>query len=124
MDEIEFVGSDGKQYLISLDDGGELITVTHGGIQVGTISLRAIQYDDWHTQFYVTHLELDACKGRGIGRRCLQLHKECFDAPITAGNGYGVRMDDGSHLVGDGPGFIAKMRSEGLVCREAGEGEL
>ena len=37
---------------------------------------------------------------------------------LTAGSSHGEKPDDGSHLTGDGPGFIKKMREEGIVCRE------
>ena len=66
--------------------------------------------------FHITHLELEKCKREGIGRRCLQYHKEIFDSPITAGPKCGSKQEDGSHLVGDGVPFIAKMRMEGIVC--------
>lgn len=115
-----FKAKSGKEYRIELDDGDE-ISVWFGDVKQGTISLRRIEgaeegpgdlaYDYYH----ITHLALDACKGQGIGRRCLQFHQEVFEADITAGNYRDGQMDDGSHLTGDGPGFIAKMRAEGLV---------
>jgi len=71
---------------------------------------------------HITHLALEDCQGQGIGRRCLQFHREVFDLPITAGNAYDGKMDDGSHLTGGGPGFISKMRKEGLVVDDADEG--
>ena len=54
-------------------------------------------------------------KGRGIGRRCLQLMREASGLEITASEFDGQRQDDGSHLTGDAPGFVAKMREEGLI---------
>ena len=45
---------------------------------------------------------------------------EIFNSPLTAGNDNGTTSTDGSHLTGDGPGFIAKMKMEGIVCSSLG----
>ncbi|MGV1017830.1 MAG: hypothetical protein ACOYBW_10705, partial [Fluviibacter phosphoraccumulans] len=39
-------------------------------------------------------------------------------SPLTAGPNDGSRPDDGSYLIGDGPGFIEQMRKERIVCRD------
>lgn len=118
MNETRFLASDGKTYLIAIDDSGEDIHVSHDDSVVGTISLRLIESDDPYQPdiYHITHLALDECSHRGIGRRCLQLHRETFASPLTAAEDNGTTCADGSHLTGDGPGFIAKMRREGLVC--------
>lgn len=36
-------------------------------------------------------------------------------SPICAAEENSVKMSDGSHLIGDGVPFIAKMRDEGIV---------
>ena len=112
----------GAKYQIVLDDEGEEIYVLQNDIKIGSITLRLIEGDPPYIEdsFHITHLELDSCRRQGLGRRCLQLHKEVFNASITAGEAHGFRRDDGSHLTGDGPGFIAKMRAEGIVCYSDG----
>jgi hypothetical protein len=41
--------------------------------------------------------------------------KELSNLPIIANDHDGVRRDDGSHLTGDAPAFVQKMREEGLI---------
>jgi len=120
MNEVDFLASDGNTYKIQIDDPGDEINVLFQGAKKGSISLRLIE-GDLPCQpdiYHITHLALDSCSHRGIGRRCLQFHRELFDAPITAGSNVGTKCDDGSHLTGDGPGFIARMKAEGLVCED------
>lgn len=112
-----FTATDGKTYEISVDDSGEEIRVIFAGVTVGTISLRLIEGDPPHQPdiYHITHLALEECSHRGIGRCCLELHRMIFDSPLTAGADNGTTSEDGSHLTGDGPGFIAKMRTAGIV---------
>ena len=118
MNEVDFLASDGKTYQIQIDEPGDEINVLFQGAKRGSISLRLIEGDQpcQPDTYHITHLALDSCSHRGIGRRCLQFHRELFDAPITAGSNDGTKSDDGSHLTGDGPGFIARMKAEGIVC--------
>jgi len=112
----------GEVFTICIDDDGTEITVRRGGDARGTISLNYIE-GDWPDpdHYHITHLSLEKCSGIGLGRKCLIFHKECFDAPITAGNDNGIQSNDGSHLTGSGPGFIRKMRQEGLVVPSISE---
>lgn len=118
----EFVAKDKAAYIIEIDEGGEQITVARDGVVLGTISL------DWHEgepsigvpeHFKITHLELDNCKGKGLGEQCLRFHRECFDAPLFAGDADRGKSSDGSYLIDDGVGFIARMREKQIVCRSA-----
>jgi hypothetical protein len=117
MHEEFFVAANGLSYTISIDELGEEIRVANGEMACGSISLRLIEgeYPCQSDIYHITHLALEGCAGIGIGRRCLQLHKEIFDSPLTAGTNNGSTSHDGSHLTGNGPGFIAKMRNEGIV---------
>lgn len=118
MHEVNFPASDGNIYKIQIDDLGEQINVFFQGAKKGSISLRLIEGNPpcQPVAYHITHLALDSCSPLGIGRRCLQFHRELFDESITASNNDGIKCDDGSHLTGDGPGFIAQMRAEGIVC--------
>ena len=125
MEEVMFTTSKGRSYLILIDDFGEEITVTHHDEPVGSISLRFIEGADLRQpdSYHITHLALDGCRRQGVGRRCLQLHIEIFQSPITANKDDGMRRNDGSHLTGDGPAFIAKMLSEGIVSGIDGDSD-
>jgi len=119
MTATRFTSKTGQQYTIDVGDGSE-ITVYKNGKKCGAISLSYREGDGMTIpdSYHITNLGLDACKGEGVGRRCLELHKEEFGAPLTAGTVDGKQRGDGSHLTGDGPGFIEKMRKYGIVCRE------
>ncbi|CAK1212579.1 TPA: hypothetical protein J4Q69_001336 [Escherichia coli] len=110
----DFVANDGNTYQIDLDD--EYIEVRLSGEKVGSISLNLIQNDDYSPDYYyITDLSLEKCKRLGIGRECLRLHQKEIKSPICAAEENSVKMSDGSHLIGDGVPFIAKMRDEGIV---------
>ena len=111
-----FTSKSGQQYEIDVTDGSEIL-VTKDGEKCGSILLSCRECDD-ADYYHITNLGLEGCKGEGVGRQCLKLHKEMFDAPLTAGSSHSGKQDDGSHLTGDGPSFIEKMRKEGIVCRE------
>ncbi|MGL1921320.1 MAG: GNAT family N-acetyltransferase [Hyphomicrobiales bacterium] len=54
---------------------------------------------------------------QGIGRACIKLVIEVTGFPICAVFDNGQRLDDGSHLTGDAPGFVSKLIEEGLITR-------
>jgi hypothetical protein len=114
-----FITQSGQQYDIDVTDGSEIL-VTKNGEKCGSIVLSYREGDGQMIPdtYHITNLGLEDCKGQGVGRRCLELHKENFGEPLTAGSSHSGKQDDGSHLTGDGPGFIEKMREEGIVCRE------
>lgn len=112
---------DGRKVVIILDEGGHEISVKDtDGKDIGSIKLDCIEFDHGD-RYKITWMYLDKQEGaylhQGIGRECLRLHKEAFDAPIEASDNDGIRKPDGSHLTGDAPGFVSKMREEGFVIR-------
>ncbi|MCY1417618.1 hypothetical protein D9M71_331580 [compost metagenome] len=117
--EREHKAKDGNTYTIRIDDDGGQITV-QGNECLGRILLSHRLGDDYANEpehFHITHLALDSFKRIGLGQACLELHREVHELPLTAGwAGYG-EAPDGSHLTGDGPAFIEKMRQLGIVCR-------
>ena len=110
---------DGRTITIEIDDSGEEINIIDAqGKEIGSIHLTLIDcYPDEH--FKITWMYLDkqgeSYLHQGIGRRALQFHKERFDAPIASSDNDGIVKSDGSHLTGDAPAFIHKMRTEGIV---------
>jgi hypothetical protein len=45
----------------------------------------------------------------------LKFFKEFYAMPITASYNDGLSKTDGSHLTGDAPYFVEKMRDEGII---------
>jgi hypothetical protein len=70
-------------------------------------------------EYFITWAYLDSqgdrYKRQGIGRAALKFHHEMFDCPIFAQSDDSLTREDGSHLTGDAPAFVAKMREEGLI---------
>lgn len=117
MDTKDFQARDGKTYQLRMDYLGEDIEVYLNEVKLGRISMRYIEIpNDPYYYFYITDLSLESCKGQGIGRACLNFHKEIHDAHIVAADPNCSEQDDGSHLIDDGIPFIDKMREEGIVC--------
>jgi len=58
----------------------------------------------------------------------LELVKRETELPIVAADNDGIQRGDGSHLTGDGPGFVAAMRRRGLIAssstEEAGDWDI
>lgn len=117
-----FLAKDNRTYQIDISESGEVITVSLRGEPKGSISLtycEGVGHGDDH--YYITNLSLDKCKKEGIGTACLKYHKKIFGRPILAASDDGIKKDDGSHLTGDGPAFIATMRDRKIVCPEPPE---
>ncbi|NIF32583.1 hypothetical protein F3J29_10565 [Enterobacter sp. Cy-643] len=111
-----FVANDGNTYQIDLED--ECIEVFQDGKKLGSISLMLVQNEEpLPDYYYITDLSLENCKGLGIGRECLRLHKQEIGDTICAAEENSERMSDESHLIDDGVPFIAKMREEGIVAK-------
>lgn len=124
MNKTDFRAQDEDVYEIWIDDSGEEISVFKDESKLGSISLNVIHDDMSSLELYhITHLALDKCKRRGIGRACLIYHRELFGMPISAGSDTGTRSDDGSHLTGDGLPFVTRMREEGLIISDAEQEE-
>ena len=95
-----------------MDEDGERISVRLENKHQGSIELRM----DEHNVYCITLLALDAVKRRGLGKACLEFHKEVFGAPITANDPADpTPRDDGGHLTGDGPNFVMAMAKLGLL---------
>lgn len=111
----EFRLDDGGAIAIVLADDGSRIDVrTDDGQEIGHADL--CEHDG---VYRLTWMFLDRAgpqfKHRGLGREALRFHKDYFGCPIIAADNDGIRRADGSHLTGDAPGFVAKMRAEGII---------
>jgi hypothetical protein len=114
MEEI-FTINDGRQVKIKVDDMDYKATVltSPGDKIIGSLEFREIGSPE-ENFLKITNAFLDRKDGsylrQGIGRRCLTIVAEISGLKIIASDDDGIRKDDGSHLTGDAPGFIAKMR--------------
>ncbi|MEQ5572371.1 hypothetical protein ABN306_06040 [Providencia huaxiensis] len=110
-----FSAKNGTTYKINVAE--DSIRVHLNDIEIGSIILET-RHDDINNVIYsyIIDLSLENCKRLGIGQKCLELHKEKFQLPICAASEYGPKLDDGSYLVGDGVGFVARMRDKGIIC--------
>jgi len=108
--------NNGSKICITIDDEGEKIQVnTVNGENIGSIKLQYCESENFHIMWMYLDEGGNHFKHQGIGRQALTFHKQLFDAPITATDDNGIRLSDGSHLTGDAPGFVRKMRKEGLI---------
>jgi len=116
-----FATKDGRDVFIAFDDFGcKIEVVDSSGNEIGSINLHCIEHD-YGDSYKVTWMFLDKQNGayvhQGIGRECLRLHKEIFHSPIEASDNDGITVSDGSHLTGDAPEFVRRMREEGLIVK-------
>jgi hypothetical protein len=117
--------NDGRTVVLLCDhENYEIKAETFLGEAIGHFSFR-FQECDSGDSLKLCYMDLSGFNGLyknlGIGRKILYLALEQFQLPITAEQEDKKNSDDGSHLIGDGPGFIRTMKSEGLVEYTYGE---
>ena len=87
--------------------------------EVGRLSFRPYdvpvnQYEE--TCFHLTHAFIEGGGGKfkhqGIGTEAFRLFRECTGAEVTFSENDGIKRDDGSHLTGDAPGFVASLKAK------------
>lgn len=110
---------DGVVIVIKIVDCFDEVTIkvtTDTEEDIGQIEL--IMRED-EGDYYITWMYLDKSGNkftqRGIGRQALLFFKDHYDVLISAAENDGMERDDGSHLTGDGPGFVEKLRLEGII---------
>lgn len=119
----EYRLGDGRTITIDVSDDSELVVKDHKNYEIGKInfSYRDEDFPGGSSYYHITWMYLDLKDSsylhNGIGREALTFFKEFYGLPITASDNDGLRKDDGSHLTGDAPGFVEKMRDEGLIER-------
>lgn len=124
MDTTQFTAKDGHIYEIQVDDFGEEIKVFRGDDLVGSITLRCDEADppkQPDQTFHIMNLSLDKCQRLGIGEAALRFHIAMHGGTITATANDGIRRDDGSHLTGAGPAFVAAMKEKGLIAHDGSD---
>lgn len=120
----EFEG--GRTVTIGIEDATMVRVINEEGQEVGRFEFTEIEAEPElglaaSYKLVWAYLDLidDTYKGKGIGREILKRWKTYTgEVPWTESND-GHRREDGGHLTGDAPGFVARMRNAGLIARDA-----
>lgn len=109
---------------IDIDDEAMIAHVrTLSGQNIGRLEFEVVD-DPQQEHLYLRWAHLEDLPGytqQGIGRQCLKLMMNIFGLPITAAPNDGQKRDDGSHLTGDAPEFVRRMKLEGLIAQGKSE---
>lgn len=110
---------DHRRVRILLEDFGDEIRIHDQNDRlIGLIQLKL--FDEEHgSWYYITWMYLDIVDQsflrQGIGRAALIFHLDIFKTPIFAAENDGMKREDGSHLTGDAPSFVNRMRFERII---------
>jgi hypothetical protein len=119
----EFVTKNEEKLSVEYDHC-QVTVQNEDGEEVGQFMFREIEVPNGYgSDFYLhlCHMDLPHHKGQGLGRFCLKVARDESGMVIAASDPNDQeKKDDGSHLIGDGPGFVRKMQEEGLIV--GGEG--
>ncbi len=117
-----FTTKKGSTVIIDIDEVNSTATVaTLTGQQVGSIDFNLIEDPSAPDGYYLkmTHAFLEGADRQylrqGIGTECVRLMGKVTGFPITASENDGAVHDDGSHLTGDAPAWVAKLRQRKLI---------
>jgi len=117
LDDVRKYDLDGEDIYIVLDDSS-IVVENAEREKVGGFIFRCIEEENG-TFYKITNMYMtdksDSYKGRGIGTECLTFFKNYHDACIIAGKNNDTQSDDGSHLTGNAPAFINKVRKLGII---------
>lgn len=116
MHQTKFIAKDGQAYTLQLDETGLEILIFKDAERVGVIDLLLRKEAKGAESFLVTVLDLEKCKGKGIGEAALRYHKEVFHRPLRAnGNVREGRQSKENLMTKEGIGFIGNMRKKGVI---------
>jgi hypothetical protein len=115
---------DGRIVKIKVDElSGEIFVTDQAGNRIGRVELEELEIEEgkplsapvYRLKWMYNDLKDQSYVHKGIGREALKFFKELTGATITASENDGMRKDDGSHLTGDAPAFVAQMRREKII---------
>lgn len=111
--------STGEKIKLILDEDELSIKVFNSNLQeIGEIVFREIE-TDYFPIYKLKWAYLDKLgnqyKNQGLGRACVEFFNDFYNTIIIAQENDGQQQDDGSHLTGDAPGFVQKLKIEGLI---------
>lgn len=81
----------------------------------GEIGFHEIEYDDMEVLLIGDLAIEDGHRRLGLGRELIRRVAQCFNYVILAQHFTVSAQADGSHLIADGPHFVAKLVKERLV---------
>ena len=111
--EREFSINSGQIVTIKiLDDYSEINFIINGKQLHEGFEFHQLENGDYK----IVHMYMNGLEGNGLGREALRLFKDITGSEIYASPPDGLKRDDGSHLTGGAPGFVAKMIEEGLIA--------
>lgn len=117
-----FQTKSGLDVVIDIDEDNYIATVTtRSGERIGAIEFLLIEQPAAPDGYYLkmTHAFLEGVGGKymrqGIGTECVRLMAKASGFPITANENDGMVRQDGSHLTGDAPFWVAKLRERKLL---------
>lgn len=116
----EFLCNNGRNVTLEIDEDNDYQTNIFDDQRnhIGEMKFRSINEDRGLKLIRSYHdLRGKDWLRQGIGRECLQKVKEYSGLPIFAEYNDGSTKADGSHLTGDAPSFIERMREESIVER-------
>jgi hypothetical protein len=105
------------------DDG---VCICANGTEIDRLSFRCYEtpispHED-RTICRLTHAFIEGEGGRyqghGVGTHAVKFYLDCTGYDLELPENDGIQKDDGSHLVGSGPGFVASLK------RKQARGEL
>ena len=118
----KFKCKNGETVLLTFDDTALSVEVTDpNNVPLGGMKFSEVDYGNNDCARKVIWCFLDEedrmwCR-QGIGREILRFVHDAYGLPTVAAENDGMRQDDGSHLTGDAPAFVAQMIVEGLISR-------
>lgn len=118
----QFQTKSGSTVEIDIDEDSHVASVFDlAGNRIGTIEFNLIEHPGAHDDYYlkICNAFPEGMSGKylhqGIGTKCVELMIEATGFPIVANDHDGTVQDDGSHLTGDAPVWVEKLRKLGLV---------
>jgi GNAT superfamily N-acetyltransferase len=123
----QFLTKNDEIVYIDASDPCDVRVRSTDGQEIGSFQFREIEYPsgphDTEVCLHLCHMEIAASYRRqGIGRECiLQARAESGASGVTASSEHARNLEDGSHLIGDGPAFVRAMAREGIVGQDGHE---
>jgi len=103
--------------IVELRFEGDSVAVYVNNSEVGRLSFRAYEVpanNHEETYYHMTHAFIEGDGGKykyqGIGTEAFRLFRECTGAKVTFSENDGIQKEDGSHLTGDAPAFVEKLK--------------
>lgn len=120
-EEFDFTCNNGAIVRIVIEDypSYTAIVFDQNQTKIGAIEFDTIEYPDGYVLKMVWAYLDESGPGwtrQGIGSEIVRLVRDVSDMVVIASENDGHQRSDGSHLTGDAPGFVARMKEKGLIA--------